>query len=113
MPLRSLALMAIAAFAANPAPTAPATPVDPYPVTKTFAGMPPPKFHQDTAAILIFTSDVSSYCGKAPKGYVTLACAQGPQIAMPNPCQFPDDPYAALLCHEMAHVNGWPGTHGP
>lgn len=40
-----------------------------------------------------------------------LACAgrEGSFDVMylPNPCRFPTDPYAALLCHEMAHLQGW------
>lgn len=34
-------------------------------------------------------------------------------IHLPNPCTYPaSDAYARLACHEMAHINGWPGYHG-
>jgi hypothetical protein len=46
-------------------------------------------------------------------GDTLLACSRGGAIAIPNPCLYADgDGYARLLCHEIAHVNGWPGTHG-
>lgn len=32
---------------------------------------------------------------------------------LPNPCQYPQsDAYARLACHELGHINGWPGYHG-
>lgn len=39
-----------------------------------------------------------------------LACTrvgEVPVVRLPNPCSFPWDPYAALACHELGHVNGW------
>lgn len=53
-----------------------------------------------------------------PPGYSITACylrdpVVGLKIVMPNPCLYPDgDPYSHLMCHEVAHVNGWPVTHG-
>jgi hypothetical protein len=33
-------------------------------------------------------------------------------MTLPNPCiaGAHGDPYAAVLCHELGHVNGWPGN---
>jgi antirestriction protein ArdC len=43
----------------------------------------------------------------------TNACATGERLVLPNPCAFgSNDRYAALLCHELGHANGWPPTHG-
>lgn len=44
----------------------------------------------------------------APLG-CTLMWPGRPTVVVPNPCAFPWDDYAALLCHELGHVNGW--TH--
>lgn len=30
-----------------------------------------------------------------------------PTLVMPNPCWFTSESYAAMTCHEIAHVNGW------
>jgi antirestriction protein ArdC len=35
-------------------------------------------------------------------------------LIMPDPCKFPaTDNYARLMCHELGHLDGWPGSHGP
>lgn len=40
------------------------------------------------------------------------ACADRDLITMPNPCQVVTGGwYAATLCHELAHANGWPVDH--
>jgi hypothetical protein len=40
-----------------------------------------------------------------------LSCARmypgRPTLVLPNPCAFPFDDYATLVCHELGHVNGW------
>lgn len=33
-----------------------------------------------------------------------VACAIGTVIVMPDPCDYPRERYAALLCHESAHA---------
>ena len=46
-------------------------------------------------------------------GRIFYACASGRHLNMPNPCDYPmTDDYAKLLCHELAHINGWPASHG-
>lgn len=32
-------------------------------------------------------------------------------IVMPDPCAHKDESYARLLCHELGHTKGWPGSH--
>lgn len=73
----------------------------------------PPQYMGDTI-VIISTEDqkaINKDCGKAEKNYVTLACADVTIIYMPNPCFYPEeknhDSYAHLLCHELAHINGW------
>lgn len=31
-------------------------------------------------------------------------------VILPNPCDFPDEVYAQIKCHEVAHIRGW--RHG-
>jgi hypothetical protein len=60
-------------------------------------------------------AEVNRYCagGVVLCDRVFYACASGRRITMPNPCDYPaGDEYAALLCHELGHLNGWPATHG-
>lgn len=51
--------------------------------------------------------------GRPPLGLTIQACAAGPFVFMPNPCEYEGDAYADLLCHEQGHVNGWSGNHEP
>ena len=82
-----------------------------------FAGMPPERYQGDGVAVVLFVSDVREYCNtNTPAGYVLIACAKKidgvPVIVMPNPCPIGDiDFYARVACHELGHVNGWPGRH--
>lgn len=77
-------------------------------------GVPPARYRKDNAAVVYFVDDVSPLCGRASTpGFVIVACARGNQIAMPNPCRFAaSEYYARIMCHELGHVSGWPGTHG-
>ena len=51
---------------------------------------------------------IADVCGPG-----NLACATvgGAQVWMPHPCLYPRDGYAVLLCHELAHNNGWSAEH--
>ena len=44
-----------------------------------------------------------------PDTTVILACTvpSTGRMLMPDPCLFSDEFYAALLCHENGHLNGW------
>lgn len=45
-------------------------------------------------------------------GLNSLACSNADLVTMPNPCQFENAGwYAEAMCHELAHVNGWPASH--
>lgn len=76
---------------------------------------PPQEYQKSTAARVIFTdpSGIGKMCGVAKEaGQLILAC-QGeikgmPVIVLPNPCLWPEPEfYAAVVCHELGHVNGW------
>lgn len=96
-------------------PLASATQPDP----KINNGMPPERFRGNTAAVVFFTdrAGIDQMCGVAPEPYRIIACAGkidgAPVIVMPHPCPHGDLEYfARVMCHEVAHVNGWPSTHG-
>jgi hypothetical protein len=68
----------------------------------------------DVAAVAIFSDQsVRVGCGEG-----TIACAafdedKTPVLILPNPCPLAEvDLYAAIVCHEIGHLNGWPKGHG-
>ena|SRR6185369_1569356 len=94
-------LLSLLSFAAGPASVS-------FEIPEQYQG------GSDMIVHVVDGADVSDYCGRAPKGYIILACAN-PQnvheLAMPNPCLYPEvkdeNSYAHLFCHEKAHSNGW------
>jgi hypothetical protein len=74
---------------------------------------PPDRYMGDTAAVVIFSiQTVKDNCGDAALGCSGFSNGV-PIIAAPNPCPLAlRDLYAAILCHEIGHLNGWPATHG-
>jgi hypothetical protein len=81
---------------------------------------PPARFQGDASAVIVFGHEdvIASLCGaRNANGVGPIACAGAkdgtPVIAAPNPCLAAAfDVYAAILCHELGHVNGWPKGHG-
>ena len=76
---------------------------------------PPVRFQGDTAVRAMFVHPrlINDLCGTAPAGFVTEACSQGNIVILPNPCLADrTDEYARLVCHEIAHTNLWPASHG-
>lgn len=65
-------------------------------------------------------AEINKQCGvfkdKAGNDLNTIACADigGHKIYMPNPCTYPEvkdeNSYAHLVCHEVAHTEGWKHT---
>jgi hypothetical protein len=101
--MRSLLLAMIAA----PLVAAPT-----YPVTLVYDGMPPPRF-RESATVTVKTGAVAE-CGDAAPGLTFEACVRDKTVFIPNPCDFPAEKLAVLLCHEIAHAaNHWPAEHGP
>jgi hypothetical protein len=97
---------------------APSTPIETGPGTRYFDGMPPARYDGTGAAIVVMVNDVATYCGEAPQGLTIIACTRrteggAPIIFMPNPSEAAaqGDFYARILAHELAHAQGWPGTH--
>lgn len=82
--------------------------------TENFDGWPPVRFTQDTQAQVSFVAPnkVAKACDEKDPQHLLEACQFGGKIVLPNPCTFPlTDSYARLACHELAHVNNWPGDH--
>jgi hypothetical protein len=96
---------------------APLTAAGPIAHGKWFDGPPPLRFqHLPARARLhtLATTDVQAACTRArpsPADVTIYACARNGVVTMPNPCEFPDERFAELLCHELAHINGWSGLH--
>lgn len=81
---------------------------------------PPIAYQQDASAVAIFAGadtiqEICASTAKAGPHEIILGC-EGEKdgaaiVALPNPCLMPHtDFYAAILCHELGHVNGW--RHG-
>ena len=81
-------------------------------------GRPPERFQGDATVQLEVTDQagVDRVCqplfGKPPAGAKTVACQTGRRVIAPNPCLYPTETYAQMLCHELGHANGWASTHG-
>lgn len=81
---------------------------------------PPQRFQGDKVAVVVFGGRpvIEYLCGKPnADGVGPIACTGEKKhttvMALPNPCAFADfDFYAAIVCHELGHANGWPASHG-
>jgi|GEM_PF-2869744 len=63
-----------------------------------------PVVYLETGAVVQRCEPLNVACAiKMPDGVV------GPDwtIITPDPCAYPDQSYARLLCHELAHAKGW------
>ena len=69
----------------------------------------PPKAYQLSRPILVeFLSPPSVMVRCIQRGTIlpAMACATEDMITFPNPC-LTNESYARMLCHELAHANGW------
>jgi hypothetical protein len=78
---------------------------------------PPPKRYQGDAMVAVVfhnPQDLARICaGGSTVGEgsgTVVACTIGGVLHLPNPNAW-GDPYAQVVAHELAHANGWPGTH--
>jgi hypothetical protein len=84
-----------------------------------FTSAQPPERFQHAATFVVEVQNqqaIDARCqplfGTPPPGMKTDACSMNGRVILPNPCAYPSESYARMLCHEMGHVNGWPPTHG-
>lgn len=75
---------------------------------------PPPPEHRGPGTFLVRyvpREQIPALCAGAVGVSSTdtlFACARGPVLIMPNPCEWPfRDAYAELTCHELGHGHGW------
>ena len=106
------ALLIVAVAEKDETPTSPLNVLEtmhPYDIPLPETG----RYHRSTLIKVGFLSPegVESVCrnlgAQVPEGMSLVACANSKGIVAPNPCLFPDERYARLLCHEKAHVLGW------
>lgn len=112
------ALVAVAACLCLGAADPPLPPDAPPGSSYVSSAWPPSQYQKDGAAVVIFTSDVGAYCGRASPPLTIIACSTAkdgtPIIIMPNPNLAPkDDFYAHIMAHELGHSEGWPAWHPP
>lgn len=55
---------------------------------------------------------IDAFCGRPPCGMVFEACTDGNVIALPDPFTTDPQTFSRIVRHELAHVNGWPDSHG-
>lgn len=84
------------------------------PKTMVYDGMPPARFQGPATVKAIFGR--IDKCGKAnipgrPDVYFE-SCIRGGVTYLPDPCAYPEETFARLTCHELAHSRGWPADHG-
>lgn len=78
------------------------------------APLPQPKYMGNKIVIVKFVDDANTKknCGVASEGHIVACSGIGQDwMILPNACQFKDDPYARVVCHELGHSNGWPANH--
>lgn len=83
-------------------------------VALAFGQTPPRQYQQGTRVVVQFESaqNVASMCSLITSGRLQnrAACANTEIIIAPNPCDY-GGRYAEIMCHELAHVNGWGADH--
>lgn len=57
-------------------------------------------------------AEIDDLCGRPPCGFVFEGCQRGDEIALPDPFSVPDEQFARIARHELAHHSGWPRSHG-
>lgn len=82
-------------------------------------GWPPERFEADMNRVPVtFSSSVGAACEavglEQTESTITKGCSvsggRNYGIIVSNPCKEKGS-YAKLLCHELAHMNGWPADH--
>jgi hypothetical protein len=77
--------------------------------------MPPTRFQGEATVSVHFIpkASVDHACRDpdAPWFVTVQGCYEPGLITISNPCEWPGDKYAQLLCHEKGHALGWPADH--
>lgn len=78
-------------------------------------GEPPARFaHAPTGTLKVQFGQaaIDRVCGPPPCGMRFLGCARGDDVVLLDPFTMQGDDFAKLVRHELAHLSGWPATHG-
>jgi hypothetical protein len=78
----------------------------------TADGPPPSRYEHDSTVNVTFTEGASMErsCNDYENNLEGCADIGGPHIWITNPCTVQQS-YAQILCHELAHTNGWAADH--
>jgi hypothetical protein len=73
---------------------------------------PPAEYQRSRPVLVEFVTPeaVMLRCMQRGAFLPSIACADREVITIGNPCAF-GGAYAAILCHELGHANGWPPHH--
>lgn len=90
-------------------------------VAMTISAIPPVEYRGDHMATVAFISSnitrnelCTTYVQRIPPaGWEWKGCAskESNLMIVPNPCAYKEESYARHVCHELGHLNGWPGDH--
>lgn len=80
--------------------------------------LPPERFMGSAGVLTFFLTkeEITKACGDDNLACVIRSKDGGTFMVLPNTCELVVsrvEIVAAILCHELGHVNGWPGEHGP
>lgn len=83
--------------------------------------IPPVEYREDQKSTIVFiqNNDIrNELCYEMvgispPPGLMYKGCASPflNLMVVPNPCAYKEESYARHVCHELGHINGWPGDH--
>jgi hypothetical protein len=87
-------------------------------MTSSAAAPIKPTYTGDAAVRVEFVTGFDEIGAKCGNGKPTAACVtwrdrKPDTMYLPNCCDpaWGDEDFARLCCHELRHVNGWPGDH--
>jgi hypothetical protein len=78
-------------------------------------GEPPKRFaHVPSGEVRIRfgQANLDAICGVPPCGLVFEGCTHGNLVVLPDPYKVNNEQFARIARHELAHVAGWPASHG-
>lgn len=74
--------------------------------------LPPENYRADNTVTVTFAKPelVQELCGHHGVKEL-IGCTIEKTMIVPNPCAYPSEVYARILCHEAAHSQGWGADH--
>lgn len=83
---------------------------------QAYIKQPPKRYQGDGSATVLFVVSPDAECRRigavTDPGKTIQGCRKGGVIVLSNPCSWPNrSDYADTACHELGHLQGWPGDH--